>query len=224
MVGDGGSAILDRLDCELPLDGITVIVGPSGAGKTTLLRLCNRLEVPTRGRLLLDGQDVAEIAPLALRRHVGMVFQRPTLFPGSVRDNLHVARADAPDAALSEILGRVGLDPAVLDRAADDLSGGEGQRVCVARALLTEPSVLLMDEPTSSLDPDHRATIEQLARGLARDGLAVVWVTHDLRQAVRLGDRVMVVIGGRLAGADEAAAYLASDESDELQLDDRLED
>jgi ABC-type molybdate transport system ATPase subunit len=97
-----------------------------------------------------------------------------------------------------------------LDRQADDLSGGEAQRVCIARALLTEPDVLLMDEPTSSLDRASRGVIERLVRSLADDGLAVLWVTHDLAQARRLADRVVVLIDGRVASDADAATFVAS--------------
>ena len=145
-----------------------------------------------------------------------MVFQRPVVFGGTVRDNLHVADPDADDRALGAELERVGLAPDLLDRVADDLSGGEAQRVCVARALLTRPEVLLMDEPTSALDPENRRGIEALARELAAEGLGILWVTHDLAQARRLGDQLVVLVEGRNADPDEAARYLASgDRKDE---------
>jgi len=205
-----GATIVDEVSIVLACEGVTAVAGPSGAGKSTLLRLCNRLEVPTAGRVLLDGIDLAELDPLALRRRVGMVFQRPVVFAGSVRDNLRVADDGAGDETLGEALGRAGLESSFLDRRADDLSGGEAQRSCIARALLTGPEVLLMDEPTSALDVDARATIEQLARSLADQGIPVVWVTHDLDQADRLADRTIVMIDGRVV--DEAATerYLAA--------------
>jgi putative ABC transport system ATP-binding protein len=211
VTGDRNETLLADLDLELDLRGVAAILGPSGAGKTTLLRLCNRLEVPTQGRVLLDGADLATLDPLALRRRVGMVFQRPTVFAGTVRDNLEVA-----DPAIGErsamALDRVGLDPGLLDRQADDLSGGETQRLCIARTLLTDPDVVLMDEPTSSLDRDNRDVIEHLTTALAASGIAIVWVTHDLDQAHRLANDIVVLINGKLATESEAAAFVEPDD------------
>jgi putative ABC transport system ATP-binding protein len=209
--GDRDEILLDDLVLELPLEHVTAILGPSGAGKTTLLRLCNRLEVPTRGRVTLDGADLATLDPLALRRRVGMVFQQPTVFAGTVRDNLEVARPGIGDDA-GRAIARVGLDPALVDRQADDLSGGEAQRLCIARSLLTGPEVLLMDEPTSSLDRDNRDVVEALTRSLADAGIAVLWVTHDLAQARRLATDIVVLIDGAVADDADAAAFVDPDE------------
>lgn len=205
--GDGDERLLDDLVLELELTGVTVIVGPSGAGKTTLLRLCNRLEVPTEGRVLLDGTDLGAVDPLALRRRVGMVFQQPVVFAGTVHDNLAIAKTDLGDGC-SAVLERVGLAPSLFDRQADDLSGGEAQRLCLARTLLTEPDVVLMDEPTSSLDRDNREVIEGLVRVLADAGIAIVWVTHDLAQAQRLASQIVVLVDGKVATEAEAAAFV----------------
>lgn len=196
---DGPVRVLTDVDVLIPLTGITAVVGPSGAGKSSLLRLCNRLDVPTRGRVLLDGTDLADLDPLALRRRVGMVFQRPVVFAGSVADNLAVADPHITPDGVAAALGRCGLDPGLAERAADDLSGGEAQRMCLARTLLTDPEVLLADEPTSSLDADARDLIEQLVADLARhDGIAVLWVTHDPDQAARLAQRTLAVADGRV--------------------------
>ena len=151
----GELEVLRGVSFEIADGRITVLTGPSGSGKTTLLRLCNRLEIPTSGRLLYRGDDVMTLDPLSHRRRVGMVFQRPTLFAGTVRDNLRAA-TETTDAHYAEVLERVGLPRTHLDDQGDTLSGGEAQRACLARTLLTDPEVLLMDEPTSSLD--ERAT------------------------------------------------------------------
>jgi putative ABC transport system ATP-binding protein len=147
------------------------------------------------------GEDLAAVDPLTHRRRVGMVFQRPVPFGGSVRDNLRVAAEDADEGRMARALERAHLQAAFLDRPAGELSGGECQRACLARTLITEPEVLLMDEPTSALDPDARAALERLAGELARDGVPVVWVTHDLDQARRLADWVLVMAAGRVAEA-----------------------
>jgi putative ABC transport system ATP-binding protein len=227
LVSGEGASILDHVVAEVPASGVTVLAGPSGAGKTTLLRLCNRLEVPTSGRVLFHGDDVAHLDPLAHRRRVGMVFQRPTLFPGTVRDNLHVADRDADETRLREVLGLAALDASFLDRTGDDLSGGEAQRTCIARALLTNPQVLLMDEPTSALDPEARRSIEALARRLAERGLTLIWVSHDLDQVARIADRTIVLVGGRVADPAEAARFLATSDpsrADESRADESRTD
>jgi len=193
-----GVKILADVDLELPEGGCTVLVGPSGSGKSTLLRLCNRLEAPTAGLLRFRGEDVALLDPLRHRRRVGMVFQRPIAFGGNVLDNLRVARPDVTAAGAAEALARVGLPELFLEREQATLSGGEGQRACLARTLLAEPEVLLLDEPTASLDTDAAAGLERLAMSLAAGGTSLLWVTHDPAQADRLADRLVVVGGGRV--------------------------
>ena len=204
-VADGGRLRLDDACGEVLGDGVTLVVGPSGAGKSTLLRCCNRLEVPTLGRVLFHGADMAGLDPLRLRRRVGMVFQRPTPFPGTVRENLQVAQPTITDTEADRMLERVGLNVEFLDREATELSGGEAQRVCLARTLVTEPEVVLMDEITSSVDPAQRHGLEQLSRALSTAGVVVVWVTHDLAQMRRIADHVLVVIDGRIAHASSIA-------------------
>jgi putative ABC transport system ATP-binding protein len=193
-----GHRALDELSTSVPEDGVTVVAGPSGSGKSTLLRLCNRLEIPTAGRVLFHGDDVADLDPLPLRHRVGMVFQRPTLFGGTVRDNLLVAHPGADDDELAVALDRAALSRQFLERRADELSGGEAQRACLARTLVTGPEVLLMDEPTSSLDSAARLALEELACEQARAGVAVLWVTHDEQQVERIADRVVRIADGRV--------------------------
>ncbi len=199
----GDTTVLDGVDATLPGGGITMLAGPSGAGKSTMLRLCNRLTLPTHGRVCFRGDDIAGLDPLALRRQVGMVFQRPTLFDGTVLENLRVADPTMNRDRAVAALGHVGLPGELLDRAARDLSGGEAQRACLARTLATRPSVLLMDEPTSMLDHDNALLLERLVRRLiGEDGVAVVWVTHDSAQIRRLADWVVQIEGGRVLGSE----------------------
>lgn len=194
-VADGEDFLLRGVDLGLSRGRVTAIVGPSGAGKTTLLRCLNGLEPRAQGTVLLDGADIETIDPINLRRRVGLVFQLPMLFEGTVRDNLlyalDAARLD-PEAALT----RVSLDGSYLDRRGDSLSVGEAQRVSLGRALMRDPEVLLMDEPTSALDRDSRTVIESLVRSLAGEGLTVAVVTHDLSQAERIADHAWLLVAG----------------------------
>lgn len=211
----GETVVLDHVTTSVPDGGsITCLLGPSGAGKSTLLRLCNRLEVPTSGEVRFRGGPLTDHDPLALRRAVGMVFQRPTVFPGTVRQNLLVADPSADDEEMLVALERAHLRPELLDREGDALSGGEAQRACLARTLVTGPEALLMDEPTSSLDPGATRGLESLARELAGEGMPVLWVTHDLHQAQRIADRRIVLVGGRIADDHQVEHYLASEDAD----------
>ena len=211
----GGRRVLDVASLAIRDGGVTVLLGPSGCGKSTMLRLCNRLEVPTSGVVRFRGHDVAALDPLVHRRCAGMVFQRPAPFPGTVRDNLTVACGEADTALFVEALGRSGLDADFLDRRADDLSGGEAQRMCLARTLVTEPKVLLLDEPTSALDPSATRQLERHARAVADDGMPVVWVTHDFQQAERLADDVIVLWDGHVATEMERRRFLEQDVPDD---------
>ncbi len=191
---------LDGFTATIPGQGVTAVFGPSGSGKSTLLRLCNRLDLPTSGRVSFCGKDIADIDPLWLRRRVGMCFQRPTPFRGTVADNLRVAEPEASDARMRETLARVALTGSWLDRDATALSGGEAQRMCLARTLMAQPQVLLLDEPTSAVDADAAEVIERAVRELADDGIPALWVTHDRAQVERAADRVLHIERGRCGG------------------------
>src|SRR5947209_4921221 len=190
--GDGGP-IVDGFSVRIPADGLTAIVGPSGSGKTTLLRLLNRLDDPDAGEVLLDGRDVRSYDVLELRQRVQVVGQVPVTFPGSVAENLGAA----DEEEVAELLVRVGLPPAIAVRPADVLSVGEAQRMCLARALARHPDCLVLDEPTSALDTSSKGGVERLVRSLADDGLTVVMVTHEARQAEELADRVIPMASPR---------------------------
>lgn len=191
-----GSTRIEGLDAVLPDHGVTVIAGPSGSGKSTLLRLCNRLEVPTSGRVCYRDRPIEDLDPLRLRREVAMVFQRAIALPGTVAANLRAGAPTASDAEVDAMLERLGLSG--LDgRDATELSGGETQRMALGRALMVRPRYMLFDEPTSSLDPEAAMSIEQLAMGLSREGIACAWVTHDLAQMHRLAHHLIVMVAGR---------------------------
>lgn len=194
-----GHPRLRGVEAEIPDGAVTVIVGASGSGKSSLLRLCNRLEAPTAGIVCFRGQDLAAVDVRAHRRRVGMLFQHPAPFAGTVRQNLRVAEPTLTDDDAGALLDRVTLDRSFLDRSADRLSGGEAQRMCLARALATRPEVLLADEATSSLDPDSTRRLEALARTLRDDGIPVLWVTQEPEQIRRIADHVLTVEDGRVS-------------------------
>jgi len=178
------------------------LAGPSGAGKSSLLRLLNRLDEPTTGTVYLEGADYRQIPPRELRRKLGMVSQRPFLFPGTVAENLRFGpcqRGESlPSASVEELLVRVGLE-GYATRPVANLSGGEAQRVSVARTLANSPLVLLLDEPTSSLDDASKREVELLIQKIVREQeLTCVVVTHDTAQAQRLAQRALLLEAGRI--------------------------
>jgi len=193
----GSTTVLRDIELTVSASGITAVLGRSGSGKSTLTRLTNRLLDPTSGTVSLRGTDVRALDVLRLRRTVGMVFQRPTLFDGSVRDNLAATGVEDPTAH-AETLDSVGLGADYLERVGATLSGGEAQRVCLARALLMQPDVLVADEPTASLDHGSTLALETLARRLADEGVPILWVTHDLTQVERIADHRVTLEDGRV--------------------------
>ncbi len=197
-----GVAIVDDVSLEIMRGELLGIVGASGSGKSSLLRLLNRLDEPSSGTVYLDGVDYKTIAPRELRRRLGMVTQRPFLFPGTVASNLQFGpqqRGEVlPDATIHELLRQVGLD-GFAQRDVGNLSGGEQQRVSLARSLANQPEMLLLDEPTSALDEDAKLGVEELIRELATaTSRTFVLVTHDREQARRICDRVGTMEHGRL--------------------------
>ena len=190
------------------------IVGASGSGKSSLLRLLNRLDEPTAGTVYLDGRDYRQLPPRELRLRVGMVTQRPYLFPGDVASNLRFGPAQRgeilPDTELNLLLEQVGL-PGFAAQEVSVLSGGEQQRISLARALANGPAVLLLDEPTSALDEESKLGIEELIGALVREhGLTCVMVTHDRQQARRMCHRVILLEAGRLVQSGTAAEVLGA--------------
>jgi putative ABC transport system ATP-binding protein len=206
--------ILSDISFDVASNDLLGIVGASGSGKSSLLRLLNRLDEPTSGTVYIDGLDYRQLPPRELRRRVGMVTQRPFLFPGDVASNLRFGpsqRGEAlPSEEISRLLDRVGL-PGFAGREVSVLSGGEQQRVSLARALANRPEVLLLDEPTSALDEDSKLGIEELIGSLVRDhGLTCVMVTHDREQARRMCNRVILLEAGQLTRSGTAAEVLGA--------------
>jgi osmoprotectant transport system ATP-binding protein len=208
---------VDDVSLEVAPGEFVVLLGPSGCGKTTLLKLTNRLYEPDGGTIAIDGQPVTEIPAPELRRHIGYVIQQAGLFPHyRVEDNIAVVPrllgwdADRIAARTDDLLSLVGLPPVEYRRRYPaQLSGGEQQRVGIARALAAEPAMLLMDEPFGALDAITRGRLqEEMRRIHDHFGQTIIFVTHDIEEAVRLADRIVVMREGRIVQQDTPLALV----------------
>ena len=218
----GTLEVLSGIDLEVAEREVVVIIGPSGSGKSTLLRCINYLEEPTSGTITVDGIELSGEANInAVRREVGMVFQRFNLFPHmTVLENLLLApmkvrklnRADAEKAAM-DLLVKVGMENKA-NSYPEQLSGGQQQRVAIARALAMKPKALLFDEPTSALDPEMINEVLDVMKKLAKEGMTMVVVTHEMGFAREVGDRVIFIDGGKIVeeGAPEDIFSRAKEE------------
>jgi phosphate transport system ATP-binding protein len=226
VAGFAGQEVLRGIDLAVPARRITALIGPSGCGKSTLLRCFNRMNdhLPgffRRGRLLASGRDVYDPAWSLeeLRFTVGMVFQKPNPFPMSIRDNVLFGPSLAGetdravlDAVLERSLRHANLWDEVKDRldaSALDMSGGQQQRLCIARALASSPDILLLDEPASALDPIATVRLEETVRELA-DVVTVLLVTHNLQQAARVAHRTAFLYLGELVEEGETTAMFST--------------
>jgi len=192
--------ILSNIDLNVRKGDLVSIMGASGSGKSTLLRLINRLSERDSGDILLNGKDIRYYDPMVLRRKVGMMFQVPVVFKGSVRDNLAFGmKLWGKDVDIQTLSRDAGISENLLDADAKHLSVGEKQRVCMARALANQPEVLLLDEPTSALDAASAERIEKLLLRLKLEkDLTMLWVTHEKDQARRIGGTRLILRDGRL--------------------------
>jgi osmoprotectant transport system ATP-binding protein len=223
----GSVLAVDDVSLEIAAGEFLAIVGGSGSGKTTLLRLTNRLIETDRGKIIVEGEDIGTVDPVALRRRIGYVFQSGGLFPHmSVADNIGITPRllgePAPEIAVrvDELLELVRLDGAQhRDRLPQELSGGQRQRVGVARALAARPRIVLMDEPFGALDPLTRDALGEDYRALHRNlGLTTVMITHDMTEAILLADRIAVMRAGRLLAQGTPAKLAESDDPYVLEL------
>ena len=212
----GGVTILDGVSLSFGSSAPTVLIGPNGSGKTTLLRVAMGLMKPTRGRITWAGND--SMPPV--RRAI--VFQRPTMLRRSAAANVKyaLANAGAPcaewNARISELLSLVGMSD-LGERPARRLSGGEQQRLALARALARDPELLFLDEPTASLDPAATKAIEDVVRAVVARGIKVVMSTHDLGEARRLAGDIVLMHRGRVIESGPAAAFFANPRTDEAR-------
>ncbi|MBX9829866.1 MAG: ATP-binding cassette domain-containing protein [Xanthobacteraceae bacterium] len=215
--GDGAAPVLDGVSLAVGQHEFLAIVGPSGAGKTTLLRLINRLADPGAGTVRVNGEDVQATDAIALRRRIGYVFQSVGLFPHmTVAENIAITPkllgwdGARIAARVDELLALVRLgDGRLRERFPSELSGGEGQRVGLARALAAEPAIMLMDEPFGALDPLTRDGLGEDYRRLHTElGLTTVMITHDMLEALLLADRIAVLHGGRIVADGSPQALM----------------
>lgn len=220
----GDNQALHDINLSLPAGKVTALIGPSGCGKSTLLRCLNRMNdriegCRVEGTIRLGDESVSKVDVYTLRRRVGMVFQRPNPFPLSIYDNVayglrmqaHHTHSEL-DKAVESALRSVGLWDEVsdgLDRSGLALSGGQAQRLCIARALAVNPDVLLMDEPTSALDPISTALVEELVTRIARQHTVVI-VTHNMQQAARVSEQCAFFYMGELVESAPTAQLFAA--------------
>jgi len=200
-----GLDILNDIFIDIHPNDFLVLLGPSGSGKSTLLRLLNGLNSPTSGTILFHDKDITEIDLTELRKKAGMVFQAPVMISGTVRDNLMLTskwnkeQVSFNDAELIEMLEQVELSENFLDKDAKSLSGGEQQRIALARVLLNKPEVLLLDEPTSNLDPGLAVKILNLICKLSKKlNLTVVLVTHHHNEIEQYAKTVLFLVDGKI--------------------------
>jgi len=180
--------------------GIYNILGPSGAGKSSLLRLFCRLDEPTGGLITFRGDDYRNHHPGDLRKQIGYLFQTPHLFPGTVKENFLFALPGIENDKINMLLQKTGLNPDIAGEDTENLSVGERQRVCIARLLALGPLVVLLDEPTSAIDPANKYLIEEVIRKLYTDNnITVIMVSHDPQQALRMSGKTLLIVDGRLA-------------------------
>ncbi|HMM39117.1 MAG TPA: amino acid ABC transporter ATP-binding protein [Desulfovibrio sp.] len=222
----GDLEVLKGINLHVRPGEVVCIIGPSGSGKSTALRCINRLEEPSSGNIVVDGHDI--MAPATdinmVRSEAVMVFQQFNLFPHmSVLDNVTIgpikvrgmARAKAEDLAL-DLLGKVGL-AGKAQTYPDQLSGGQKQRVAIARALSLRPKVILFDEPTSALDPELVGEVLEVMKQLAREGMTMVVVTHEMGFAREVADRVLFIDEGRIQEEGPAKEFFASPKNPRLR-------
>ena len=199
-----GRAILTNTTLQVAPGEIICLMGPSGSGKSSLLRCLNRLTEPPPDTVFYNGQDIHSLDVLTLRRQVGMVFQKPALFPGTVADNIlygpSLQEKIISPPNIEELLALSDLPSDYAQRDVAELSGGEAQRVSLARALANRPDTVLLDEPTSALDPAAQRHIEAAILRLRTTlGLTVLWVTHNVEEAKLVADRIYLLLNGRIA-------------------------
>lgn len=222
----GDHVVLNGISTEIHQGEVVAIIGPSGCGKSTFLRSLNLLEQPTSGRILFEGTDITDksVDINKMREKIGMVFQQFNLFPNyTIKKNITLAptklglmKQSEADARAMELLERVGL-PERADSYPSQLSGGQKQRIAIARSLAMNPDVMLFDEPTSALDPEMVGEVLELMRELARDGMTMVVVTHEMGFAREVANRVMFIDEGNIQEENNPAEFFGNPKNPRLK-------
>ena len=222
----GDHVVLNGISTEIHQGEVVAIIGPSGCGKSTFLRSLNLLEQPTSGRILFEGTDITDksVDINKMREKIGMVFQQFNLFPNyTIKENITLAptklglmKQSEADARAMELLERVGL-PERADSYPSQLSGGQKQRIAIARSLAMNPDVMLFDEPTSALDPEMVGDVLELMRELARDGMTMVVVTHEMGFAREVANRVMFIDEGNIQEENNPAEFFGNPKNPRLK-------
>ncbi len=215
----GANLVLDDISEHIYPGEKVVVIGPSGSGKSTFLRCLNLLEEPTAGTITFDGTDITDpkVDINAVRRQMGMVFQHFNLFPNmTIRKNITLApvrtglmKQEEADCEAVKLLRRVGLEEKA-DAYPAQLSGGQKQRIAIVRALAMKPKLMLFDEPTSALDPEMVGEVLEVMKELAREGMTMVVVTHEMGFAREVGSRVLFMDGGHILEQNTPAEFFAS--------------
>jgi tungstate transport system ATP-binding protein len=201
----GTSEILNDINLDIEEGKVLALIGPTGSGKTTLLRLIDMLDQPTKGGIFFRSEDICRLSSkekLLVRRRMAMVFQKPVMFNRSVYENVAYglkvrSNGNSRDDVL-HTLEEVGLS-GYESRSANTLSGGEMQRIALARAMVIKPEVLLLDEPTANLDPRSASSIDDLIGHLAQSGMTVIIASHNMTECRRLANKVVVLVKGRIS-------------------------
>ncbi|WP_106497869.1 ABC transporter ATP-binding protein [Lentibacillus sp. Marseille-P4043] len=205
-----GMQILSNITGSFPEGSITTLVGPSGAGKSTLFKLCNGLQSPNSGEIYIKEKNINDYVPTELRRNVGMALQQATMVSGSVQKNLALplelkGEQISADTA-KDFMNMVGLDETYLQRNVKDLSGGQRQKLSIARTLVNRPQILLLDEITSSLDRVSQQDIEKLIINInEKYSTTIIWITHNLQQAREIGHYTWVMMAGEVVESGETS-------------------
>lgn len=206
-----GYQIIKKIDLDIKKGEIITLVGPSGSGKSTLLRCLNRLIEPDTGTISYDSKDYSSIPITNLRKTMVMVPQESVMFPGTIHDNISFGikiHDMNEDGIVQQSIRDAGLSESFLSKNADKISGGEKKRVALARALALQPEVLLLDEPTSGVDPKNIETVEQNIINFTKHRhLTVVWVTHDVQQAKRVSNRIANLKDGRITTVQDVKDF-----------------
>lgn len=203
---DGDQTILEGITFSVESGDFVLLAGPSGSGKSSLLKLINDLQSPSEGQILFHGKDIKDYSPIELRRSISYCLQTPIFFGEKVLDDMEFVFAsrgqELDKTRMAQVMEFFKLDPSYLEKEVINLSGGEKQRLALVRSLIFKPEVLLLDEVTSALDEDNALILESAIQSLNRDGLTVIWISHQVDRHRKLANKLVSLEAGRLVGVE----------------------